>query len=134
MFLTDDPPDPLATPPSLEFGVDDMTTPGLQQEFVIGSKVDSVRVPRGATRLFFGLHDGWEWSNNVGEMTVVVMMPGEPARMVQFSDFAKFVEQWLWTGNGLASDIDEDDDVDAEDLIWLAHFWLCYCPMPWPSK
>jgi hypothetical protein len=72
VFLTDDPPDPGATPPSLTFG-DDMTSPELQQAFVIGSSLSDIQVPSGATRLFFGLHDGYEWSNNTGEVEVEVM-------------------------------------------------------------
>jgi hypothetical protein len=68
VFLTDDPPDPGAQPASNS----DPTTPELQQAFVIGSGLSGIQVPPGATRLFFGLHNAFEWSNNVGEVMVKV--------------------------------------------------------------
>lgn len=73
VFLGSGPPDPLATPSSLTAGVDDMTTPLLQQGFVIGSSLDNITIPIGATRLFFGLHNGYEWWNNSGDMSVTVV-------------------------------------------------------------
>lgn len=69
VFLTDDPPDPGRMPTSLTLG-DDMTTPKLQQAFAIGSSLEYVTVPEGATRLFFGHNDGYEWNNNVGSVEV----------------------------------------------------------------
>lgn len=83
LFLTDAVPEsgslehPLALPSTLVFGTDDMTTPGLQQVFVIGSSLDNITIPTGASRLFFGFHNGHEWWNNDGDMTVtVVPAPG----------------------------------------------------------
>jgi len=70
VFLTDNPPDPRATPASLTFGIDDMTNPKLQQAFAIGANLADITVPEGATRLFFGLQDGYEWNNNVGSVEV----------------------------------------------------------------
>jgi hypothetical protein len=71
VFLTDDPPDPGATPDSLNlFLGDDMTVPELQQAFAIGSSLEYITVPEGATRLFFGHNDGYEWNNNVGSVEV----------------------------------------------------------------
>ncbi len=72
VFLTDATPVALSAPASLTFGVSDMTTPLLQQAFVIGSSLDNITVPSGATRLFFGLNDGYEWNNNVGSVDVTV--------------------------------------------------------------
>ena len=72
VFLTDDPPNPGDTPASLTLGVDDMTTPELQQAFAIGSSLEFITVPEGATRLFFGHNDGYEWINNVGALEVTV--------------------------------------------------------------
>jgi hypothetical protein len=73
VFLTDDPPDPGAMPDSLNLYLgDDMTTPELQQAFAIGSSLENITVPEGATRLFFGLNDGYEWINNVGSLEVTV--------------------------------------------------------------
>jgi hypothetical protein len=74
VFLTDDPPDPGATPISLILG-DDMTTPELQQAFTIGSSLEYITVPEGATRLFFGHNDGYCWNNNVGSMEVTIVFP-----------------------------------------------------------
>jgi len=71
VFLTDDPPDPAAMPVSLTLG-DDMTTPQLQQAFAIGSSLESITVPEGATRLFFGHNDGYEWNNNIGSVEVTI--------------------------------------------------------------
>ena len=61
-------------------------------------------------------------------------LPGGPMCMVKFNDFARFAEQWLHTGSNLAGDIDRDQDVDIDDLSWLADFWLQYCPTPWQLK
>ncbi len=73
VFLTDDPPNPGVTPASLDLYLgDDMTTPELQQAFAIGSSLEFITVPAGATRLFFGLNDGYEWINNVGSLEVTV--------------------------------------------------------------
>ena len=68
VFLTDDPPDPFALPVSNS----DPTAPLLQQAFPIGSSMDNIAVPPGATRLFFGLHDEYQWSDNVGQVSVTV--------------------------------------------------------------
>ena len=69
VFLTDDPPDPGAMPPEL---ASPTTTPLLQQAFSIGSSLENITVPEGATRLFFGLNDGSEWNNNVGSVEVTI--------------------------------------------------------------
>jgi hypothetical protein len=49
-----------------------MTSPLLRQAFVIGSSLEGITIPSGATRLFFGLHNGYEWWNNDGDMSVTV--------------------------------------------------------------
>ena len=61
-------------------------------------------------------------------------MPGGPLCIVQFDDFARFAEQWLYSGTGLAGDIDKDGDVDLEDLRRLADYWLACCPYNWPLR
>ncbi|UCB42133.1 MAG: hypothetical protein JSV77_06590 [Dehalococcoidales bacterium] len=71
VFLTDDIPDPAATPARLDSPT---TNPELQQAFVIGAGPVEVTVPDGATRLFFGLQDGYEWNNNLGSVDVEVTM------------------------------------------------------------
>lgn len=72
VFLGDDLPDPAVTPATLTLDIDDMTTPALQQAFVIGSILENITIPSGATRLFLGLHDECEWWNNCGDMNVTV--------------------------------------------------------------
>jgi hypothetical protein len=72
VFLTDAAPDPGAKPTDLVLGTDDMTAPALQQTFAIGSSLANLQVPAGATRLFLGLNDGYEWTNNVGSVAVML--------------------------------------------------------------
>jgi hypothetical protein len=60
--------------------------------------------------------------------------PGGPLCFVQFDDFARFAQQWLDTGSGLAGDIDSDGDVDLEDLRRFAENWLSCCPYNWPLR
>jgi hypothetical protein len=72
VFLTDTAPAAFSAPPSLDYDTSDMTTPALQQVFGIGSGPVDITVPTGATRLFLGLNDGFEWTNNVGELQVTV--------------------------------------------------------------
>ncbi len=74
VFLTDDPPDPGATPTSLSGTGAFTTTPLLQQTFAIGAGPVEITIPEGATRLFFGLHDGYEWWNNGGSVDVTVSL------------------------------------------------------------
>ena len=81
VFLTDAAPSTSA-PGSLTYGVSDMTTPGLQQEFHIGSGLNDISAPTGATRLFFGLHNGYGWYNNAGSVDVSVIGIPEPLTML----------------------------------------------------
>jgi len=81
VFLTDDKPAGPA-PTSLVYGVDSMTTPLLQQAFVIGSGLTNVVIPAGATRLFFGLNNGYEWSNNSGSVDVTVCQVPAPGAIL----------------------------------------------------
>lgn len=73
VFLTDVAPSLADVPDSLVWGMDDMASPELQQAFVIGASLSGITVPVGATRLFLGLNNGYEWNNNVGELTVRVV-------------------------------------------------------------
>ena len=73
VFLTDAAPDTSLPPPaSLTVGTSDMTSPLLQQGFLIASSLENITIPVGATRLFLGLNDGYEWTNNVGSIDVTV--------------------------------------------------------------
>ena len=72
VFLTDAAPEPFTAPQPLALG-DDMTHPLLQQTFVIGTGLQNIVIPTDATRLFFGLNNGYQWSNNVGAVDVTVV-------------------------------------------------------------
>ncbi len=75
VFLTDAAPSGPA-PVGLTYG-DVMTSPQLQQTFAIGDTLEDIIVPTSATRLFFGLNNGYEWTNNSGSVDVtVVPVPG----------------------------------------------------------
>jgi hypothetical protein len=60
--------------------------------------------------------------------------PGGPLCIVQFDDFARFAQQWLYSGTGLAGDLDGDGDVDIEDLRRFADYWLSCCPYNWSLR
>ena len=72
VFLTDATPVAFSAPASLTFGVSDMTNPQLQQLFVIGSNLENITIPVGATKLYFGLNNGYEWNNNAGSVDVTI--------------------------------------------------------------
>lgn len=71
-----------AAPPRLMLGTDDMSTPGLQQTFGIGSALWLINVPTGATMLYLGLNDGYEWENNSGSVRALVSSVPEPATLL----------------------------------------------------
>jgi Flp pilus assembly protein TadG len=87
VFLDDSLPDSSAAPPMLDFSTDssrDFATlsPMLKQPFFIGNGVraDGVTlqdfvVPAGATRLYIGVMDGQQWSDNSGALTTTVTKP-----------------------------------------------------------
>ena len=60
--------------------------------------------------------------------------PGGPLCFVEFDDFARFAQYWLYTGSDIPADLYGDDVVNFKDLRELAESWLCYCPVPWPLK
>ncbi len=77
VFLNDDKPTKGSTPESLDFSSStsrDFNTlaPELKQPFFIGDgrtsqgEIQQFVVPTGATRLYIGTMDGYEWNNNVG--------------------------------------------------------------------
>jgi len=82
VFTDDSGPIPGSAPGRLTFGVSDMTTPLLNQTFAIGSGLSGIVVPTGATRLYFGLHDGYEWTNNVGSVDVTIRQVPEPTAVL----------------------------------------------------
>jgi len=83
VFLGDDRPDLFGAPAALNFSpphsreYEDLH-PDLRQPFFIGSgensggSLRSITAPAGASRLYLGTMDGYEWSNNVGSFSVEV--------------------------------------------------------------
>lgn len=94
VFLGNDQPDLTAAPVALNFGTDssrDFATlsPLLKQTFYIGdgrrndgSTIQTFVVPSGATRLFLGTMDGYQWSNNSGALYVTVGVVPEPSTVL----------------------------------------------------
>ena len=87
VFLDDNRPDQ-SNPPSgpLNFSTEDQRDftslqPKLKQMFFIGDGRNSDGVvqqfipPAGATRLYLGTWDGYEWNNNIGSFSVTVHLP-----------------------------------------------------------
>jgi Flp pilus assembly protein TadG len=85
VFLSDEQPDKSPAPEPLDYtsaSSRSKTTyyPKLKQPFFIGDgltgrgtgTVQKFQIPQGATRLFLGTMDGYEWSNNVGAMSVKI--------------------------------------------------------------
>lgn len=85
VFLSDVPPTPGAAPAGLTLGVDDMRTPELNQAFAIGASLEHIVVPTGATRLYLGLHDGFEWTNNSGSVEALIVALPEPSTLSLFA-------------------------------------------------
>ena len=51
---------------------------GPNQSFAIGTGLADIMVPMHATRLYFGLQDGFEWTNNKGSVRVEVTKTAVP--------------------------------------------------------
>jgi hypothetical protein len=60
--------------------------------------------------------------------------PGGPLCIVDFEDFARFAELWLYEGEGLPADLDGNGYVNLYDLKLFVDMWLCYCPYNWPLR
>jgi Flp pilus assembly protein TadG len=78
VFLSDAAPNASAAPPSLDFGTPEARdyssiSPQLKQVFYVGDgkrstgETQSIVIPPGATRVFFGMMDAWQWNDNVGD-------------------------------------------------------------------
>lgn len=77
VFLGDDPPNTTAAPSNLDFATPaqrDYATisPQAKQIFFVGDgkrsngEVQYITIPSGATRLFVGMMDAWQWNDNFG--------------------------------------------------------------------
>jgi len=82
VFLSDGVNLHLERSPNLIFGISDMTSVLLQQVFVAGAGLKNVVTPGGATRVFLGINDGWQWSNNIGELNLAVNPVPAPIAIV----------------------------------------------------
>jgi hypothetical protein len=91
MFLGTDRPDLNSPPPALDFSTRESQdylalAPLLQQVFYIGDGLTSgadplqqqIIVPTGATSLYLGTMDGWEWNNNGGSFTLTMETNPDP--------------------------------------------------------
>lgn len=76
VFLGPDRPDLTPAPP---IG-GTLPRPALKQVFFVGSS-QTVVVPQGATRLYLGVMDGYEWSNNPGSFNVTISQTSTTSRM-----------------------------------------------------
>ncbi len=80
VFLTNSAPNGSGAPTSLDFGNTsdrDYTSvsPQLKQVFFVGDgkrdngELQTIVVPTGATKLYLGMMDAWQWNDNVGNFT-----------------------------------------------------------------
>ena len=51
---------------------DSMRRPDIGQAFAIGRNLENITVPDTATHLYLGLHDGDDWTNNVGTVDATI--------------------------------------------------------------
>lgn len=84
VFMNNNAPNSTSAPATLDFGTADAQSyrtlsPLNKQPFFIGDgkaqttgEVQMVTVPAGATRVFFGMMDAWQWNDNVGDFTMNV--------------------------------------------------------------
>jgi Flp pilus assembly protein TadG len=83
VFLNSSVPDGTSAPAPLDFSTASARSyssisPQLKQPFFVGQgqtstgTQQSIIVPQGAARMFFGIMDCWEWSNNSGGYTVTI--------------------------------------------------------------
>jgi Flp pilus assembly protein TadG len=81
VFLNDNDPAGTSAPPNLDFGTAASRdyasiSPQLKQTFFIGDglrdngELQTIKVPAGATRMYFGMMDAWQWNDNTGAYTM----------------------------------------------------------------
>ena len=80
VFLSDTRPDASGAPVNLDFGTSaardySSISPQLKQVFYVGDgkrangEIQTITVPPGATRVFLGMMDAWQWNDNTGNFT-----------------------------------------------------------------
>ena len=105
VFLSDQRPDKSRTPQGIDFrmirGAFDTFSPKLKQVFFIGNGRTGSGAPRRylvpakATRLYLGTMDGFEWNNNSGSFTVIVVIERDQVESGMFSvDTSIDFEKW----------------------------------------
>ena len=55
---------------------------------------------------------------------------------VDLEDFARFIGQWLQSGDDLTADLykDQTNTVDLYDFALFSEEWLLNCPIGWPLR
>ena len=81
-----------------------------------------------------GNFDGWAWGENIGWINFGLTDYYIVACKVTFEDLGNFVDDWLQSGQGLPSDLSDNNDVDFIDFSIFADYWLDYCPDGWLLK
>jgi len=74
------------------------------------------------------------WSSGGSYELLGGFWSGGPLCFVDFESFARFAEQWLYTGPDLAADLDGSTVVDFGDLKLFVDEWLYSCPYNWQLK
>ncbi len=80
VFLSNSAPNLSSAPSGLDFGTDTQrdyasVSPLLKQTFFIGDgkrnsgETQSIVIPTGATKLYLGMMDAWQWNDNVGNFS-----------------------------------------------------------------
>ena len=60
--------------------------------------------------------------------------PGNFGCIVNMTDLAIFLEQWMLSGWGYSADFDDSGKVDVVDFAELSYWWYSSCPADWPLK
>jgi hypothetical protein len=77
VFLGDAAPNTTPAPAALDFSLHTQRdylnlSPVVKQPFFVGDgktswgEVQNIRIPAGATRIFLGMMDAWQWNDNTG--------------------------------------------------------------------
>ncbi len=144
VFLGPEDPAAAPAPPGLmfvsQFDRDyAQVAPLLKQVFFIGDGLTStgaqqtVRTPRGATRLFLGVMDALQWGNNTGSFGVGIVRSACPGdangdNTVNFIDLTIVLSSLgLPVGPGVLGDLNDDGVVDFRDLNTILSFYGSSC-------